>query len=78
MATNALLDSGDETAAHNYLWTAATSLSGGAPSYLCDEANGWMQPGRHSRKITPRTCGAGGHQPEQSDDVLFGPNCQPG
>ncbi len=46
MATNALLDSGDELLlpSPDYpLWTAATSLSGGTPvHYLCDEDNGWM------------------------------------
>ena len=46
MATNALLDNGDELLLPmpDYpLWTAATSLSGGTPvHYLCDEANGWM------------------------------------
>src|SRR3569832_1471243 len=46
MATNALLDDGDELLlpAPDYpLWTAATSLSGGTPvHYLCEESNGWM------------------------------------
>ena len=46
MATNALLNTGDELLlpAPDYpLWTAAVSLSGGTPvHYLCDEANGWM------------------------------------
>ena len=46
MATNALLNDGDELLlpAPDYpLWTAAASLSGGTPvHYLCDEANGWM------------------------------------
>ena len=44
MATNALLDNGDELLLPmpDYpLWTAATSLSGGKPvHYRCDEANG--------------------------------------
>ena len=46
MATNALLNDGDEMLipAPDYpLWTAAVSLSGGTPvHYLCDEDNGWM------------------------------------
>lgn len=46
LATNALLDEGDELLlpAPDYpLWTAVTSLSGGTPvHYICDEANGWM------------------------------------
>ena len=46
MATNALLNDGDELLlpAPDYpLWTAAASLSGGSPvHYMCDEANGWM------------------------------------
>jgi len=46
MATNALLNDGDEMLlpAPDYpLWTAATTLSGGTPvHYVCDEANGWM------------------------------------
>ena len=60
MATNALLDNGDELLLPmpDYpLWTAATSLSGGTPvHYLCDEANGWMPNLLDIRaKITPRT-----------------------
>ena len=60
MATNALLDNGDELLLPmpDYpLWTAATSLSGGTPvHYLCDEANGWMPNLTDIRsKITPRT-----------------------
>jgi alanine-synthesizing transaminase len=60
MSMNALLDSGDEVLvpAPDYpLWTAAVSLSGGAPvHYLCDEANDWL-PDMDDvrRKITPRT-----------------------
>jgi alanine-synthesizing transaminase len=62
MATNALLDNGDELLlpSPDYpLWTAATSLSGGTPvHYLCDEANGWMPDLADIRaKITPRTKG---------------------
>jgi len=60
MATNALLDNGDELLLPmpDYpLWTAATSLSGGTPvHYLCDEVNGWMPNLADIRaKITPRT-----------------------
>ena len=62
MATNALLDDGDELLLPmpDYpLWTAATSLSGGKPvHYLCDEANGWMPDlADICAKITPRTKG---------------------
>ena len=60
MATNGLLDDGDEVLlpAPDYpLWTAAASLSGGTPvHYLCDEAKGWMPDLDDIRaKITPRT-----------------------
>jgi len=62
MATNAMLDDGDELLlpSPDYpLWTAAASLSGGTPvHYLCDEANGWMPDLADIRaKITPRTKG---------------------
>jgi alanine-synthesizing transaminase len=62
IATNALLDDGDELLlpAPDYpLWTAVTSLSGGKPvHYRCDEAQGW-QPDLDDicAKITPRTKG---------------------
>ncbi|MDE1555085.1 MULTISPECIES: pyridoxal phosphate-dependent aminotransferase [Comamonas] len=60
LATNALLDNGDEMLlpAPDYpLWTAVTSLSGGTPvHYMCDEDNGWMPNLQDIRaKITPRT-----------------------
>jgi len=60
MATNGLLDDGDEMLlpAPDYpLWTAAASLSGGTPvHYVCDEAHGWMPNLDDIRaKITPRT-----------------------
>lgn len=60
MATNGLLDDGDEMLlpAPDYpLWTAAASLSGGTPvHYLCDESKGWMPDLDDMRaKITPRT-----------------------
>jgi alanine-synthesizing transaminase len=62
MATNALLNDGDELLlpAPDYpLWTAAVSLSGGTPvHYLCDEKNGWMPDLDDIRaKITPHTKG---------------------
>ncbi|MFS2036085.1 pyridoxal phosphate-dependent aminotransferase [Polaromonas sp. CT11-55] len=60
MATNALLDDGDELLlpAPDYpLWTASTSLSGGTPvHYRCDESNGWMPNLDDIRaRITPKT-----------------------
>ena len=60
MATNALLDNGDELLlpAPDYpLWTAAASLSGGTPvHYICDESKGWMPDLDDIRaKITPKT-----------------------
>jgi len=60
MATNALLNDGDEMLlpAPDYpLWTAATTLSGGTPvHYVCDEANGWMPNLADIRaKIRPKT-----------------------
>ena len=62
MATNALLNDGDELLlpSPDYpLWTAATSLSGGKPvHYVCDESNDWMPDLADMRaKITPRTRG---------------------
>ena len=62
MATNALLNDGDELLlpAPDYpLWTAAVSLSGGTPvHYLCDEKNGWMPDLDDIRsKITAHTKG---------------------
>ncbi|RYD33283.1 MAG: pyridoxal phosphate-dependent aminotransferase [Verrucomicrobiaceae bacterium] len=62
MATNALLNNGDELLipSPDYpLWTAVTSLSGGTPvHYLCDEANGWIPDLDDIRaKITGRTKG---------------------
>jgi len=62
MATNALLDDGDELLlpTPDYpLWTAVASLSGGTPvHYLCDEAKGWIPDLDDIRaKITPRTKG---------------------
>jgi alanine-synthesizing transaminase len=62
MATNALLDDGDELLlpAPDYpLWTAVASLSGGRPvHYLCDESMGWIPDLDDIRaRITPRTKG---------------------
>ncbi|MFY3384453.1 pyridoxal phosphate-dependent aminotransferase [Paracidovorax sp. MALMAid1276] len=83
MATNALLDNGDELLlpSPDYpLWTAAASLSGGTPvHYLCDEANGWMPDLADIRaRITPRTKGIVVINPNNptgalySDDLLKG------
>ncbi|OYQ40200.1 aminotransferase [Rhodoferax sp. TH121] len=76
MATNALLDNGDELLLPmpDYpLWTAATSLSGGTPvHYLCDEANGWMPNLDDIRaKITPRTKGIVVINPNNPTGVLY-------
>jgi alanine-synthesizing transaminase len=76
MATNALLDDGDEllVPAPDYpLWTAVASLSGGKPvHYLCDEANGWM-PNLDDirRKITPRTKGLVVINPNHPTGALY-------
>jgi alanine-synthesizing transaminase len=76
MATNALLDNGDELLLPmpDYpLWTAATSLSGGKPvHYLCDEANGWM-PNLDDilAKITPRTKGIVVINPNNPTGVMY-------
>ena len=83
MATNALLDNGDELLLPmpDYpLWTAATTLSGGTPvHYLCDEVNGWMPNLADIRaKITPRTKAIVVINPNNptgvlySDDLLIG------
>jgi alanine-synthesizing transaminase len=76
MATNALLDDGDELLlpAPDYpLWTAATSLSGGTPvHYLCDEANGWMPDlADIRRKITPHTKGIVVINPNNPTGALY-------
>ncbi len=83
MATNALLNDGDELLlpAPDYpLWTAAASLSGGKPvHYLCDEDNGWMPNLDDIRsKITPATKGIVVINPNNptgalySDELLMG------
>ncbi|WP_293660402.1 pyridoxal phosphate-dependent aminotransferase [Rhodoferax sp. OV413] len=76
MATNALLDNGDELLLPmpDYpLWTAAASLSGGTPvHYLCDEAGGWMPDLDDIRaKITPRTKGIVVINPNNPTGVLY-------
>jgi alanine-synthesizing transaminase len=76
MATNALLDNGDELLLPmpDYpLWTAATSLSGGKPvHYVCDEANGWMPNIDDIRaKITPRTKGIVVINPNNPTGALY-------
>ena len=76
MATNALLDNGDELLLPmpDYpLWTAAASLSGGTPvHYLCDEAKGWMPDLDDIRaKITPRTKGIVVINPNNPTGALY-------
>jgi len=76
MATNALLNDGDELLlpAPDYpLWTAATSLAGGVPvHYVCDEANGWMPDLADMRaRITPRTRGIVVINPNNPTGALF-------
>ena len=76
LATNALLDDGDEMLlpAPDYpLWTAVTSLSGGTPvHYMCDEANGWMPDLDDIRaKITPATRGIVVINPNNPTGALY-------
>ena len=76
MATNGLLDDGDELLlpAPDYpLWTAAASLSGGTPvHYRCDEAKGWMPDIADIRaKITPRTKGVVVINPNNPTGALY-------
>jgi alanine-synthesizing transaminase len=76
MATNGLLDDGDELLlpAPDYpLWTAAASLSGGAPvHYRCDESKGWMPDVVDIRaKITPRTKGIVVINPNNPTGALY-------
>ncbi len=76
MATNALLDNGDELLlpSPDYpLWTAAASLSGGTPvHYRCDEATGWMPDLDDMRaKITPHTKGIVVINPNNPTGALY-------
>jgi alanine-synthesizing transaminase len=76
MATNALLNDGDELLlpAPDYpLWTAAATLAGGKPvHYLCDEDNGWMPDlADIRRKITPRTKGIVVINPNNPTGALY-------
>ena len=76
MATNALLDNGDELLlpSPDYpLWTASTSLSGGTPvHYVCNEADGWMPDIADMRaKITPRTKGIVVINPNNPTGALY-------
>jgi len=76
MATNALLDNGDEVLlpAPDYpLWTAAASLSGGTPvHYMCQESNGWMPDLADIRaRITPRTKGIVVINPNNPTGALY-------
>jgi alanine-synthesizing transaminase len=76
MATNALLNDGDEMLlpAPDYpLWTAAVSLSGGTPvHYMCDEQNGWMPDLKDIRsKITPNTKGIVVINPNNPTGALY-------
>ncbi|MBN9407964.1 MAG: pyridoxal phosphate-dependent aminotransferase [Burkholderiales bacterium] len=76
MATNALLNDGDELLVPmpDYpLWTAATSLSGGKPvHYKCDEDNGWLPDLADMRaKITLRTRGIVVINPNNPTGVLY-------
>ncbi|GAC1389724.1 MAG: pyridoxal phosphate-dependent aminotransferase [Variovorax sp.] len=76
MATNALLNDGDELLlpAPDYpLWTAAASLSGGTPvHYLCDEANSWMPNLDDIRaKVTKHTKGIVVINPNNPTGALY-------
>jgi alanine-synthesizing transaminase len=76
MATNGLMDDGDELLlpAPDYpLWTAATSLSGGTPvHYMCEEASGWMPDIEDiRRKISPRTKGIVVINPNNPTGALY-------
>jgi alanine-synthesizing transaminase len=76
MATNGLLDNGDEVLlpSPDYpLWTAAASLSGGTPvHYRCEEANGWMPDLADIRaKVTPRTKGIVVINPNNPTGALY-------
>ncbi len=76
MATNTLLDNGDELLlpSPDYpLWTASVSLAGGTPvHYRCDESNGWMPSLDDIRaKITPHTKGIVVINPNNPTGALY-------
>jgi alanine-synthesizing transaminase len=76
MATNALLNDGDEMLipAPDYpLWTAAVSLSGGHPMhYMCDESKGWMPNlGDIRKKVTSKTKGIVVINPNNPTGALY-------
>ncbi|MEO7399807.1 MAG: pyridoxal phosphate-dependent aminotransferase, partial [Polaromonas sp.] len=76
MATNALLDNGDELLlpSPDYpLWTASVSLAGGTPvHYICDENDGWMPNLDDIRaRITPRTKGIVVINPNNPTGALY-------
>jgi len=76
MATNALLNEGDELLlpSPDYpLWTAAVNLSGAkAVHYTCDENNGWMPSLSDIRaKITPNTKGIVVINPNNPTGALY-------
>ncbi len=76
MATNALLDNGDELLlpAPDYpLWTAAASLSGGTPvHYQCRESDAWMPDLQDIRaRITSRTKGIVVINPNNPTGALY-------
>ena len=76
MATNALLNEGDEllVPSPDYpLWTAATSLSGGKPvHYACREEDGWMPDLADMRaRITPKTRGIVVINPNNPTGALY-------
>lgn len=76
MATNALLDEGDEllVPTPDYpLWTAVTSLAGAKPvHYLCDEEKSWIPNIDDIRaKVGPRTKGIVVINPNNPTGVLY-------
>jgi alanine-synthesizing transaminase len=76
MATNALLNDGDEllVPAPDYpLWTAVASLAGGKPvHYACREEDNWMPDLADIRaRITPRTRGIVVINPNNPTGVLY-------
>ena len=78
MATNALLNNGDELLlpAPDYpLWTAAVSLSGATPvHYMCDESNGWMPSIEDIKsKINKHTKGIVVINPNNPTGALYSP-----